>query len=99
MTFRIERTSEGEREIIRLIGRLEQENLGSLETETRGSGKVVCIDLRDVTLIDIHIVHYFIARQRDGVLFQNIPAFIREWMTCEREHMTGSERNLETQST
>jgi anti-anti-sigma regulatory factor len=85
MTLRIERISEGQKEIIRLIGRLEQENLETLETETRGSGQVICIDLRDVTLIDIHIVHYFIARQRDGALFQNIPPFIQEWMRREQE--------------
>ena len=84
MTLRIERASEGEREVIRLIGRLEQENLGTLETETRGSDQVICIDLRDVTLIDIHVVHYLIARQREGVSFQNIPAFVQEWMRREQ---------------
>jgi len=85
MTLRIERTSEGEREIIRLIGRLEQENLGTLEIETRRPGRVICIDLRDVTLIDIHIVRYLIARQYDGAVLQNIPAFIQEWMRREQE--------------
>jgi hypothetical protein len=85
MTLRIERTSEGEREIIRLIGRIQQEDIGTLETQTRGSGQVLCIDLRDVTLIDIHVVRYLIARQRDGALFENIPAFIQEWMRREQE--------------
>jgi hypothetical protein len=85
MTLKIERTSEGEREIIRLIGRIEQEDLEMLETQTRGSDKVICIDLRDVTLIDIHIVRYFIARQRVGVSFQNVPAFIQEWMRREQQ--------------
>jgi len=72
-------------EIIRLIGRIEQQDLGTLETQTRGSGQVICIDLRDVTLIDIHVVRYLIARQRDGALFENIPAFIQEWMRREQE--------------
>jgi hypothetical protein len=85
MTLRIERTSEGEREIIRLIGRIQQEDIGTLETQTRGSSQVLCIDLRDVTLIDIHVVRYLIARQRDGALFENIPAFIQEWMRREQE--------------
>ena len=85
MTLRIERTSEGEREIIRLIGRIQQEDIGTLETQTRGSGQVICIDLCDVTLIDIHVVRYLIARQRDGVSFENIPAFIEEWMRREQE--------------
>ena len=85
MTLRIERTAEGKREIIRLIGRIEQEDLGTLETQTRGPGQVICIDLRDVTLIDIHVVRYLIARQRDGALFENIPAFIQEWMRREQE--------------
>lgn len=85
MTLRIERTSEGEREIIRLIGRIEQKDLEMLETQTRGSSQVLCIDLRDVTLIDIHVVHYLIARQREGALFENIPAFIQEWMRREQE--------------
>jgi hypothetical protein len=85
MTLRIERTAEGKMEIIRLIGRIEQQDLGTLETQTRGSGQVICIDLRDVTLIDIHVVRYLIARQRDGALFENIPAFIQEWMRREQE--------------
>jgi hypothetical protein len=85
MTLRIERTAEGKTEIIRLIGRIEQQDLGTLETQTRGSGQVICIDLRDVTLIDIHVVRYLIARQRDGALFENIPAFIQEWMRREQE--------------
>jgi hypothetical protein len=90
MTLRIERTSEGEREIIRLIGRIQQDDLGTLETQTRGSGQVLCIDLRDVTLIDIHVVGYLIAWQREGVSFQNIPAFIQEWMRREQETAEGS---------
>jgi hypothetical protein len=85
MTLRIERTSEGEREIIRLIGRIEQEDIGTLETQTRGLGQMICLDLGDVTLIDIHIVRYLIARQREGVALQNIPAFIQEWMRREQE--------------
>ena len=85
MTLKIERTSEGEREIIRLIGRIEQEDLRTLKTQMRGSGQVICFDLRDVTLIDIYVVRYLIARQRDGALFQNIPAFIQEWMRREQE--------------
>ena len=84
MTLRIERSFEGQREIIRLIGRIEQENLETLETQTRGSGQMICIDLRDVTLIDIHVLHYLIARQREGISFQNIPAFIQEWMRREQ---------------
>jgi hypothetical protein len=85
MTLRIERTSEGKREIIRLLGRIEQEDLEMLETQTRGSRQVICIDLHDVTLIDIHVVRYLIARQRAGTLFLNIPAFIQEWMRREQE--------------
>ena len=85
MTLRIQRTSEDEKEVIRLIGRIEQEDLETLETQTRGSGQVICIDLRDVTLIDIHVVRYLIARQRGGALFQNVPAFIKEWMRRDQE--------------
>jgi hypothetical protein len=85
MTLRIERIAEGERDIIRLIGRIEQEDLGTLEAQIRGPVQLLCLDLRDVTLIDIHIVHYLIARQRDGVSLKNIPAFIQEWIRREQE--------------
>jgi anti-anti-sigma regulatory factor len=85
MSLRIERTAEGETEIIRLIGRIEEQDLGTLQTEMRGSGPAICLDLRDVTLIDVHIVHYLIARRREGVRLRNIPAFIEEWMRREEE--------------
>jgi hypothetical protein len=84
MTLRIERSVEGERETIRLIGRIEQKDLEMLDTQTRSSSQMMCIDLRDVTLIDLHVVHYLIVRQGEGVSFQNIPAFIQEWMKREQ---------------
>ena len=84
MTLRIERTSGGRRATIRLIGQVDSEHLDELKVQVENGGSQVALDLDEVTLVGIEVVHFLIACEASGVEVLNCPRYIREWMLRER---------------
>ena len=82
--LRIERDSEGETTIIRLIGRIQAEHLDELKTQVSGNGPNPIVNLEDVTLVDVQVVRFFGACQQGGIELRNCPPYIREWILRER---------------
>lgn len=82
--LRIERDSDGETSVIRLIGRIQAEHLDELKTQVRGTGLKPILDLKDVTLVDVQVVRFLDACLRGGIELRNCPPYIREWMLRER---------------
>jgi predicted transcriptional regulator len=85
MTLRIETASDGETATIRLIGRIESESLKELRAQVQRDRQRLLLDLDEVTLVDVGVIHFLIASERDGVDLLNCAPYIREWMTRERE--------------
>ena len=84
MTLRIEVTSEGQRVVIHLAGRIRAENLGDLEGRIARNGSIV-LDLDEVTLVGVEVVRFLSDAEAAGVELRHCPRFVREWIDRERE--------------
>jgi anti-anti-sigma regulatory factor len=85
MTLRIDTTREGPRVVVRLIGRIRMENLEDLERHVASAGPSVVLDLDEVTLVNVDVVHFLSDAEGRGTELRNCPPFIREWIERERD--------------
>ena len=72
--------------VIKLSGRMDSENIGELETlmTSEADGRRIVLDLRDLTLVDQDAVSFLKRCEEDNITLKNCPAYIREWITRER---------------
>ena len=84
MTLKIEKYWDGNRTIIRLIGRMQAEHLEELEKQIRESGPAVTLDLEEVTLVDVEIVRFLGGCEARGTTLLNCSPYIRDWIGKER---------------
>jgi hypothetical protein len=85
MTLRIDKGSEGPCAILRLIGRIKAEYLEELAAQIRSGGPNIALDLDEVTLVDLQVVHFLPEVEGSGIELRHCPLFIREWMIREQE--------------
>jgi hypothetical protein len=84
MTLRIEKYSEGEETVFRLSGRIRPEGIVELERQLKGVlGKVV-LDVKEVTLVDLDVVHFLGVCVSNGMELRNCAPYILEWIRRER---------------
>jgi ABC-type transporter Mla MlaB component len=83
--LRIQRSGNGE-VILKLSGRIDKENIAELQAviEAEVSGKHVVLDLKDVTLVGEDGVGLLAECEGAGIAMANCPAYVREWITRER---------------
>lgn len=65
-----------------LSGRMDEENIGELETLLRkeaGDRRTV-LDLKDLTLVDQDVVRFLRGCEAVGIQLRNCPAYIRAWI-------------------
>ena len=84
MTLKIEKYWDGNRSIIRLIGRMRAEHLEELEKQIRESGPAITLDLEEVTLVDVEIVRFLGTCEALGTTLLNSSPYIRDWIGKER---------------
>lgn len=84
--LKIQRSANGE-VVFTLIGRVNVENVAELKTlfESEGEGRRIVLDLKDLTLVDRDAVVFLERWESDSVKLTNCPAYIREWITRERQ--------------
>jgi hypothetical protein len=84
--LRITKTANGE-VVFKLSGRMNAENVSELEKLLRAevSGRRIVLDLEDLTLVDQEVVSFVRNCEADGIQLKNCPAYIREWITGERD--------------
>ena len=87
MTLRIEKSPDGQRIIVRLIGRISSEHLEELSAEIRRSKSGIALDLNQVTLVDLDTVRFLGACKARGVEVLNCSPYITEWMRREKGKM------------
>ena len=85
MTLKIERYADGDSTTIRLIGRMQAENLEELEKQIRESGPAITLDLEEVTLVDVEVVRFLGACEAGGATLLNCSPYIRDWIGKERD--------------
>ena len=84
MTCRIDRRSTEQGVVLQISGRIAAENLEVVRTALDGR-RVVAIDLAEVELVDREAVMLLGQTEAEGIELRNCPAYIREWITKERE--------------
>ena len=83
--MKIENVSEGSKKILRLIGRIRSDHLQELKAQMALHGPTTSLDLNDVTLVDVDVVRFLRAAEREGVQLRYCPLFIREWISREND--------------
>jgi len=74
--------------MVRLIvsGRIDATQLAELHNLIGSElAREVTLDLIEVTLVDCEVVRFLVQCETNGLRLVNCPAYIREWMGCERE--------------
>ena len=84
MTCRIDRRSTEQGVVLQISGRIAAEDLEVVRTALDGR-RVVAIDLAEVGLIDREAVTLLGQTEAEGIELRSCPAYIREWITKERE--------------
>jgi anti-anti-sigma regulatory factor len=84
--LKIERTANQE-VVFKLTGRMNAENVNELEKliDSEASGRRIVFDLKDLRLVDQDVVGFLRRCEADSIELKNCPAYIREWITGERE--------------
>lgn len=86
MSFRIERFVGAEDFVVfRVSGRIHAEHVNMLRELLGREKGPVAIDLTEVMLVDREAVRLFATSELNGIELRNCPAYIREWVTKERE--------------
>jgi hypothetical protein len=83
--LKLERSSDGERIIVRLIGRVRSEHLGEITAQMGEGGPRVALDLEEVTIVDVEVVRFLGACEREGTQLLDCPPYVREWISREGE--------------
>jgi hypothetical protein len=85
MTLRIHVGRDGPRLAVRLVGRMQRENLADVEDQIAHGGSSVVLDLDEVTLVDLEVVRFLKDAEAAGVELIHCPPFVRAWIDRERE--------------
>jgi hypothetical protein len=86
MSCRIDRTvTRKQLVVLRISGQITGEHVDTLRAVLEQEGKTVAIDLQDVLLVNHEAVTLLALCENNGTELRNCPAYIREWVTKERE--------------
>ena len=66
---------------------MDAENIGEMKSlfQSEAKGRRIVLDLRDLTLVDQAAVSFLERCEADSIKLKNCPAYIREWITRERQ--------------
>ncbi len=84
MTFKMDKTSQGRKTVIRLVGRVRSEHLEELKSELGTNASQFVLDLIEVTLVDVEVVRFLGTCECEGVTLLHCSPYIREWILRER---------------
>jgi hypothetical protein len=84
MTCRIDRLVIEAGVVLRISGRIAEDELDVVRAALRG-GSVVALDLTDVELVDRAAVQFLSEVEASGIELRSCPTYIREWVAGERE--------------
>jgi len=84
MPYRIDRLSTEQGLVLCISGRLAEEALEFVRMALDGR-RLVAIELAEVELVSRDAVKLLVAAEADGIELRSCPAYVREWITNERE--------------
>jgi hypothetical protein len=90
MTFRIDQVLTNEGLVLHVSGRIAEEDLQVVQVAL-DERRVVAIELADVELVARGAVNLLTQAESAGIALRNCPAYLREWITKERESSSRAE--------
>jgi hypothetical protein len=84
MTFRIDRLSTKHGLVLYISGQLATEDLEVVRTAL-DPRRIVAVELADVEVVSRDAVKLLAQAEAEGIELRSCPAYIREWITNERE--------------
>jgi hypothetical protein len=84
VTLRIEKLAGEHGTTLKLIGRIQVEQLDELRRQIAASAPSA-LELREVTLVDADVVRFLSACEAEGIQLLNCAAYIHEWIVREQE--------------
>ena len=84
MACRIDRLAEGDVAVLRISGRITQDDMAILRAAIDQERGALTIDLAEVGLVDRDTVNLLAFSEGRGIALRNCPAYIREWVDRER---------------
>lgn len=90
MTFRIDRASAAEGLVLHLSGRIATEDVEVVRAAL-DEPRVVAIELADVELVAREVVQLLAQAEVRSITLRNCPAYVREWITKERDSSSRAE--------
>ena len=91
--FKIEKVAEGNRTVLRLVGRISAQHLDELNHLIADAHKLVKLDLSEVTLVDAGVVRFLGDQERQGVELVRCSPYIREWIQREQTVNSGQQED------
>jgi hypothetical protein len=88
MVFKIEKVSDESNTVLRLSGRIESEDVPELEAQINGGTHEILLDLEQVRLINLDVVHFLMVCETRGIELRHCPPYVREWILSEKLRMT-----------
>jgi len=86
MTWKIDRYVEQQRLVVlRLSGRIDRDDVDTVREMIGREKDPVAIDLTEVVLVDREVVRLFATSELNGIELRNCPAYIREWVSKDKE--------------
>jgi anti-anti-sigma regulatory factor len=84
--WKLQRVPNGKLVVLKLSGRIEAEELSELKTAlaTEASAENLVLDLSEVDLAGQEAVKFLASYEARGTRLRNCPAYIRDWITRER---------------
>jgi hypothetical protein len=83
--LRITRVTDTGTPTLMLSGRIGAEQLPDVRRSVEAeAARDLVLDLREVTLVDVEAVRFFLRCEQDGIRLAHCPAYVREWMVREQ---------------
>ena len=87
MVFKIEKVSDEPNTVLRLSGRIESGDVQELRAQIDGGTHRVVLDLEQVRLINLDVVHFLLLCETGGIELRRCPPYVREWILSEKMRM------------
>jgi len=83
--LRIEKESDGHTTTLRLIGRIQSADIGSVRAQMDDDSVHVLFDLGEVTLVNVEVIRFLSDCEDERVELLHCPPYVREWILRERD--------------
>jgi hypothetical protein len=88
LMLRITRVTDTGAPTLMLSGRIGAEQLPDVRRSIDAeAARDLVLDLREVTLVDVEAVRFFLRCEQDGIRIAHCPGYVREWMAREKRPM------------